>query len=323
MNSGSNVQNEESVLRAVAGSSRADPLPYDHSVGMQEAMERAGDPAEHWVVFPPPPLVARVIVGPVPDVPLAELAGFIEPSADDEGRIVDWVFNRVGSHDAADLKAYSEWRRSWERAWELGPLTNLRTLQRIVAGMGDVPRVVALLASLVARPEAARIEPSDVADLLTQLDAVRAAIAGDGRLGTAIVDQTPRRRSTVGFSRTWTTPDEPELVAANTTTAVLLDPTDGLVVVEQANGLRRITDVVETDLRGEVVVVTNRSGETIELEAAAARPLAWIVPASLRWKVRPIPEVVVWSGLFARLPDALRVAAATHEVISFTIDRDS
>jgi hypothetical protein len=94
-------------------------------------------------------------------------------------------------------------------------------------------------------------------------------------------------------------------------------------VVEQATKLRRITDVVETDLRGEVVVVTNRSGETIELEAAAARPLAWIVPTSLRWKVRPIPEVVVWSGLFARFPDALRVAAATDEVISFTIDRDS
>ena len=183
--------------------------------------------------------------------------------------------------------------------------------------------MVALLAALVARPEAERIEPSDVADLLTQLDAVRAAIAGEGREGTAIVDQTPRRRSTVGFSRTWTTPAEPELLAANTTTAVLVDPTDGLVVVEQATKLRRITDVVETDLRGEVVVVTNRSGETIELEAAAARPLAWIVPASLRWKVRPIPEVVVWSGLFARLPDALRVAAATDEVISFTIDRDS
>ena len=73
-------------------------------------------PAEHWVVFPPPPLVARVVVGPVPDIPLASLAGFIEPVADDEGRVVDWLFNRDGSYDAADLKAYGEWRGSWERA---------------------------------------------------------------------------------------------------------------------------------------------------------------------------------------------------------------
>ena len=282
-------------------------------------MERA----EHWAVFPPPSLIARVIVGPVPDIPLASLAAFIEPVVDDEGRVVDWVFRRDGSYDAVDLKTYAEWRGSWERAWDLGPATNLQSLQRVVTDMDDVPRVAALLAGLVAQPEAERIEPSTVTDLITQLEAVRAAIAGEGREGTAIVDQTPRRQSVVGFSRTWTTPAEPELLAANTTTAVLIDPTDGLVVVERSTGARRIAGVIETDLRGEVVVVTNRWGETVELEAAAARPLAWIVPAALRWKVRPIPEVVVWTGLFALLPDALRVAAATDAVISFTVDTDS
>ncbi|HEX4981168.1 MAG TPA: hypothetical protein VFV63_05695, partial [Ilumatobacteraceae bacterium] len=177
MTAGSSVQNEEPVLRAVAGACRAARLPYDHSAEMQEGMERAEDLAEHWVVFPPPPLVARVIVGPVPDMPLAGLAGFIEPIADDEGRIVDWLFNRDGSYDAVDLKAYSDWRRSWERTWELGPLANLRSLQRIVTGMEDVPRVVALLASLVSQPAAERMEQSDVAELLTELDTVRAAIA--------------------------------------------------------------------------------------------------------------------------------------------------
>ena len=115
----------------------------------------------------------------------------------------------------------------------------------------------------------------------------------------------------------------PELLAADRSTAVVVDPTDGLLVIDRATGDRRIADVVETDLRGEVVVVTNRLGDTIELEAAAARPLAWIVPTSLRWKVRPIPEVVVWSAVFSRLPDALSVAAATDGVVSFAVDRDS
>ena len=113
------------------------------------------------------------------------------------------------------------------------------------------------------------------------------------------------------------------MLAANSTTGVHVDPIDGLVVVARATGLRRIVDVVEVDLRGEVVVVTNRRGETIELEGAAARPIAWIVPTSLRWKVRSIPQVVVWSALFSRLPDALRVATATEGVISFSIERDS
>jgi hypothetical protein len=323
MNRTSSVTPEEPVLWAVAGTRGADRVPHERSEKMVGGTEQAEEPAEHWVVFPPPPVVASVIVGPVPDIPLASLAGFVEPVTDDEGRIVDWNSRWDGPYGAADLKAYREWRGSWERTWELGPLANLQSLLRLVTGLEDVSRVAALLEALVAQPEAVRIEPSSVPDLLTQLEAVRAAIAGVGREGTAIVDPTPPPRSAGGFSRTWTTPVEPELLAANTATGVLIDPVDGLVVVDQTTGLRRIVDVVETDLRGEVVVVTNRSGETIELESAAARPLAWIVPTALRWKVRSIPEVVVWSALFARLPDALRVATTTDKVISFTIDKDS
>ena len=163
---------------------------------MQEGMERADEPAEPEhdqlsVVFPPPPLVARVIVGPVPAVPLASLAAYLEPVVDDEGRTVDWRFNRDGAYDAADLKASAEWRGSWERTWELGPLTNLRTLQRVVAQLGNVPSVAALLGALAADPEATRIEPSKVPTLPAELDAVRAAIAAESHEGMAIVDQDP------------------------------------------------------------------------------------------------------------------------------------
>lgn len=328
MKRSSSVQFGESEARAIAVAYRADRLLLGQSTKMYGGMERADEPAEPEhdqlsVVFPPPPLVASVIVGPVPATPVASLAAFLEPVVDDEGRTVDWRFTPDGSYDAADLKAYAEWRSTWQRTWELGPLTNLRSLQRVVAELDNVPSVAALLGALVADPEATRIEPSEVPALPAELDAVRAAIASEPREGTAIVDQTPRRRSTVGFTRTWSAPPEPQLLAANSTTGVLVDPVDGLVVVARATGHRRIVDVVEADLQGEVVVVTNRRGETIELEGAAARPLAWIAPTSLRWKVRSIPQVVVWSALFSRLPDALRVANVMDEVIAFSIDRDS
>jgi hypothetical protein len=290
---------------------------------MHGGMERAGELSEHGVVFPPPPLVARVVVGRAPDMPLASLDDFVGPVVDDAGRIVDWMVRRDGAYGASELKAYHEWRAAWERAWELGPLSNVRSLQRVVALMDGVSHLAALLAALVAEPEAQHIEPSGVADLLTELETVRTTIVAEDREGMAIVDQTPRRRPIVGFSRTWTTPSEPELLAANTATGVVVDPAEGLVVIDQATGLRRLTDVVEADLRAEVVVVTNRLGETIELEAAAARPLAWIVPASVRWRVRPIPEIVVWSALFSRLPDALRVGVTMGATLSFTVDRDS
>ena len=321
MKRSSSVQFGESAGRATAVTQRAARVLHEPSTKTQGGMERADEPAE--LVFPPTPLVARVIVGPVPEAAPASLAGFLESVVDDEGRVVDWHIDRERPFVASDLMDYAEWRGSWERTWELGPLTNLRSLSRIVGELENVPGLAALLEALVADAEATRIEPSTVPDLPAELDAVRAAIAGTPDQGTAIVDQTPRRTSTVGFSRTWSTPAEPQLLAANSTTGVLVDPVDGLVVVARATGARRLVDVVEADLRGDVVVVTNRLGETLELEGAAARPIAWIVPTSLRWKVRPIPQVVVWSALFSRLPDALRVASAMRGDISFSIDRDS
>jgi hypothetical protein len=292
----------------------------EHARESADHRSAADDVAHEVVVFPAPPLLATVIVDPVPDCALASLADFVDPVTDDAGRVVDWVFGRREGYDAADLKAYRDWRNTWERTWDLGPLSNLLALQPLVSGMTDVPRVAALLGALVAQPETIRIESSAVSDLPAQLDAVRAAIFARGLEGTAIVDQTPRRGATVGFSRTWSTPAVPELLAGNRETAIVIDPSAGLMVVDRTTGDRRITDVAETDLRGEVVVVTNRRGETIVLEAAAARPLAWIVPASVRWTVRSIPEVVVWSALFARLPDALSVATATGGLVSFGID---
>jgi hypothetical protein len=337
MNRSTSVKRGATRRREVDGAYSAHQLPQVRRAGTQEGMTHEGESANGWpanhapadnvpvdqVVFPSPPLVATVVVAPVPDTAPAQLSNLVDPVADDHGRVVDWELRRSQPYDAPDLKAFRAWRDTWERTWELGPLSNLPPLQRFAAGLADVPRVAALLGALVDRPETVRIEPSSVSDLSSQLEAVRAALAGQDREGAAIVDQTPRRRSTVGFSRTWPTPVVPELLAANRRTAVVVDPTDGLVVIDQLTGDRRITDVVETDLRGEVVVVTNRRGDTIELEAAAARPLAWIVPSSLRWKVRPIPEVVVWSSVFSRLPDALSVAAATNGVVSFTADRDS
>ena len=279
----------------------------------------------HTRVFPSPPLVARVLVAPVPDDrPCVDRRIRGTCPRRRRGRIVDWRLDRDEWYGAADLMAYAEWRSSWERTWELGPLANLRSLHRIVGALEDVPSVVALLGALVADPEAARIEPSQVPGLPRR---ARCGARGDRRRtrrGDQRSSTRPRAsRATVGFSRTWGTPAEPLLLAANSATGVIVDPIDGLVVVARATGVRRIADVVDVDLRGDVVVVTNRHGESIALEGTAARPVAWIVPTSLRWKVRSIPQVVVWSALFSRLPDALRVASAMDQVVSFSIDRDS
>ena len=167
MNRTTSVKRRVTPVRAVVGAYSAGQLPQVRSAETQGGMDQAGESANGWpadqapagempadrVVLPPPPLVAAVVVAPVPVAPPAELTDLVEPVADDEGRIVDWTLRRSAPYGAADLQAFRAWRNTWERTWELGPLSNLAPLQRIVAGLADVPGIAALLGALVDRPE--------------------------------------------------------------------------------------------------------------------------------------------------------------------------
>ena len=220
MKRSSSVQFRESAGRA-AVTFRADRVLHSRSTEMQEGMERASEPDgispdEPSVVFPPPPLVARVIVAPVPPVPPASLAGFV---AARRRRTTDGSstgsLDRDGSYGAADLMAYADWRRSWERTWELGPLANSGRCIESSASSTTSPVWRRCSGRSIADPEAARIEPVRAPRPARRARRRAGAIAGEPDEGTAIVDQTPRQRSTVGFSRTWSTPAEPQLLAAN------------------------------------------------------------------------------------------------------------
>ncbi|MGH9134944.1 MAG: hypothetical protein ACRDZZ_13480, partial [Ilumatobacteraceae bacterium] len=136
-------------------------------------------------MFPPPPLVATVVIGPVPDIPLASLAGLIAPVVDDLGQVVDWIPGDDERWGPEHAQTYRIWRRAWERAWELGPLTHLRSLHRRAVALAADPDVTALLDALVTRPGEVQLDPSSVPDLPAQLEALRAAVAAEDREATA------------------------------------------------------------------------------------------------------------------------------------------
>ncbi len=127
MKRSSSVQFGESAGRATAVAHRAARVLHEQSTKTQGGMERADEPAE--LVFPPPPLVARVIVGPVPEVAPARSPASSKPSSTTKGGSSTGASTATRPYVASDLMDYAEWRGSWERTWELGPLTNLRSLQ--------------------------------------------------------------------------------------------------------------------------------------------------------------------------------------------------
>ena len=163
----------------------------------------------------------------------------------------------------------------------------------------------------------------DVAQpLLDQLGALRLALVDtiEAGPGAGIVDDTPGPRKQLGLSRTWV-PDDVEMVlAATSSTAVVVRPGDGLVLLHDGPEFRTLPWLTEVDLLSDPAVACDDVGTCVELPADAARPLAWIVPRSVRWHVRTIPLVTVWTPLFTGLPEALAAAAAGGREVRFTTE---
>ena len=213
------------------------------------------------MVFPPPPLVGqRRRRLRCPAVAPASLAGFVDPVADDAGRVVDWVLGREPAVRRGRPEGVS--RVAQRLGAHLGARAAHATCCRCNGSwrdVPDVPRVAALLGALVARPETVRIEPSD--DLRPPRPARRSS-GGDRRPRSSRERRSSTRRRAAGrpsASHGRGAPRRcPSCSPPTRATGVVIDPTDGLVVVDRTTGDRRITDIVETDLRGEVVIVTNQ-----------------------------------------------------------------
>jgi hypothetical protein len=305
--------------------------------------------ARGWITLPPTELVASVAVAPPPDIPVAAMRGLLVAVHDPAGRLVDWrlspdaVVDPVAC-DPTAIAAFHAWRNTWVRRRPIGPVTNVRSLldeareidhgddrpldQHAAAEGdrctgGDETELVALLRSITAIGDRDRIEigAGDAPRLVDQLDLVRLALGVDDRHGVGIVDDMPMSTRSVGLARSWAPPVDDLVVAADVVTSLTLRPGRGLVLrTRRHDDEVELDGVVAVDLRGDFALVLNDQGRSIRLSPAEARPLAWLVPRSLRWHLRPVPLVVVWSTLFTGLGEALALSTATGAPITIGAD---
>lgn len=283
---------------------------------------RPVDATSDWVVLPPAEILAVVDLAAVPEIPFAALRGLLVPVRDDDGRLVDWTMLASTLDDPEAMATYWQWRRRWRTSWSVGPVTNITALRRTAAEIGHHvgPHLDALLEALTGIERGDVLwSPDDADELLLELDALRLALIDtiEAGPGAGIVDETPGPTRVAGLARTWV-PDDVELVlAATSTTAVVVRPWDGLVVVHDGHAL---PGVVHVDLLDEPAIVTNDTGDRLELAPDEARPLGWLVPRSLRWHVRTIPLVTVWTPLLVGLPEALLAARTVGGPVQFTAE---
>jgi hypothetical protein len=270
-----------------------------------------------WVHLPPAELVVTVGVAPAPEIALASLRPLLTPLRDDHGTLIDWaidlteVFN--SDPDESIVSEFRAWRRTWCHQWPIGPITNIVSFRDAVAGIEhDLDRHLdAFLERIVsADGNDLSVGPQMAEALARELDTVRLALSVDQRTGIGLVDDMPTRTRSTGLARAWVPPADEMVLAATPRTSVLIHPDDGLVIVHgEPESATTFAGVTAVDMRADTVLIMNARGSSLRLTQSDARALGWIVPRSLRWHVRTVPLVAVWTLLFEGLATALRVSA--------------
>lgn len=283
--------------------------------------DRAGTDPDTWVVLPAPELVAVVRVAPAPHIPLASLRDLLTPAYDEHGVLIDWLLFGSGFERNDAVADYVAWRSAWRPQWPIGPIGNLASLLVEVADIDhDLGRTLdeLLLQVIRAGGESLTVPAGRAAALLAELETVRLALSVDPRRGAGIVDDMPALTRGGGLSRTWAPPSDETVLAATSSTAVVVRPGTGLTVLHGGPAHVAFPGVTGVDLRGDTVVIGNDRGASLRLDQHDSRPLGWLVPRSLRWHVVDIPLLTVWTPLFVGLTAALRTSLHHGEPVVIT-----
>lgn len=249
------------------------------------------------VTFPDPPVVAVLAVDDVPHSPADSLAPYVVRVATSGGH--DWVLTDDAIAFGADLvvQHYLAWRSSWVREVELDPLTSLLVLADVLDG-GEIA------ATWGNDWVAGRATPvPDPALLADCLGVAHETITARSHTGWGFVNATPGRPTT-GLVRAWSPAGGSHVLAATSEVRVTIEREAGVCVYLAATSDGRRHDHVigvdEVVVHDDGVDVIAASGE-LALDHRQGRPLAWVVPGALRWRVRAVPEVLVWAKTFHRL----------------------
>ena len=297
--------------------SLADQVPVDDGHA-----DDCGPTSPPETVLPSGSLIAS-LRGEVPTEPLDALIPYVEPTTS-SGTITDWLLTSdvIAFGDVDIPQLYLLWRSRWIRSWPLESLASIRALHETCELLlpGDAhgdwhERIGAVLAT--GGPDVIPVD--DLASLQHATEALRDVVRERDARGFGIVDATPGR-TIPGLAAAWSAQCPSRLFARDRFMDVWLTRDRGLVIrttgpSRHSDGLS-VTDVVVTS---ESVVVRSDTEEW-ELVPEQARPLSWLVPGATRWRVREVPEVIVWSRSFAGLPEACEQGIAHDLPIHLTVD---
>jgi hypothetical protein len=281
------------------------------------------------IIVPSAELVAVVHHGDVPAAAPDELVPYVRAArhTDDE-TIADWLLTEdtLAFADVEIPMRYAQWRATWERSWILDPLSSIERLVS-AARQFEVSAPHGTLLERVLDPGTtgpagdvihATLDPAEAQRLAAVIESLRDAIADRGHSGFGFVDATPGRRR-VGLARAWSGQDGPETLVADHRVSVSIDPTHGLSVaaIDQRGAVQQVRGVHEVEISGDTVEARSADA-TLSLDLHSGRVLSWLMPGCTMWRVRQVPEVLVWARTFAGLVECAEVATAIDRHVLLT-----
>lgn len=269
--------------------------------------------------LPSPSVVAVVRHDHPPLRPPAALVPFVDAVviADGAAEAVDWAMSAdaIAFGEPGLVQQYAAWRATWERVFVLDPLASIARLAAIAAEF-DGSGAARQLEQLGEAGFEWVVEPNGLAPLVAALATVIEAVRARGTLGVGVVDATEGTRR-VGLAAAWSPGAAPEVLAGDDWMRVELDESGVRACPSGAPALEAIAEVVVT---GGGVRIEHRGGSTV-LPLDRAAPLGWLVPGATRWRVRPVPEVLVWARTLAGVEEAARYAGSLALPVRFTTQR--
>lgn len=281
------------------------------------------------IIVPSAELVAVVRHGDVPSSAPDDLMPYVRPTLDASGAATDWLLTEdtLAFADVSIPMRFGAWRTAWERSWMLDPISVLERLVA-VAHEFEVSAPSTTLLERVLDPGTtgpggdvvhAMLDPDEAARLAAVTDSLRDAIADRGRKGWGFVDATPGRQR-IGLVRAWSPQLGPETLAADRYVSARIDAEEGLTVTvfgSDGQVVERATSVHEVEIAGDHVEVRAASG-TVAVDLLAGRVLSWLMPGCTTWRVRQVPEVLVWAKSFAGLQESAEYAVALDQPVLLT-----
>lgn len=275
-------------------------------------LERAMHGSPHRaLVHPAPLLLAEVAVRPAPDEVPYDLVPYTRAAESPIGQDWQLTADAVAIGPRSVVQRFGAWRAGWVRSWDLDHGSNVRSLVARSRSLG-VDHVGALDAAVDGHE--IELDGETRRTVLTAFDHARRLIASTDVRGIGFVDATPGSPS-IGLRRTWSPASGVELLAAGRGLGAWMHPAVGLCVgIDDDRNEVLLRGVTEVEFVGDGARVTAGDGpdtRQVAVDAETARPLAWLVPGATRWRVRVIPEVVVWARTLVRLGDAAAFAERT------------